>query len=175
MKRYQIIVADPPWKFSSNSKARPGRNAMRHYPCMPDAEIAAMPVRDWAEKDAILFLWITAPMLERALPIVSAWGFKYKSQLVWVKHKIGTGFWARNRHELVLIGTRGRFECPRPAPFNDSVIEAKARQHSRKPGALQHRIDQVWPEHSKLELFARTTRPGWDAWGNQVDKFEGAA
>lgn len=167
-----ILVADPPWKFSSNSVARPGRNAMRHYECMTDAEIAALPVLEWVAKDALLFLWTTAPMLARTMPILPAWGFRYVSQLVWIKHRIGTGFWVRNRHEVVLIGKRGAFPCPRPAPFGDSVIEAKAREHSRKPDDLQDRIDVVWPDAVKLEMFARQARFGWQAWGNEVGKFE---
>lgn len=163
-----IITADPPWLFSSNSDARPGRNPRRHYPCMPDVEIAAMPVREWAGPNALLFMWTTAPMLERSLPIMHHWGFKYVSQMVWVKSRTGTGFWVRNRHEIILIGKRGKFPCPSPAPFSDSVIPAPAMKHSQKPEALQDRIDEVWPDMPKLELFARRPRPGWTTFGNQV-------
>jgi N6-adenosine-specific RNA methylase IME4 len=170
-----IIVIDPPWRFASNSAAKPGRNAMRHYPCMTDAEIAALPVGEWAAKDALLFMWTTSPMLARSIGIPTAWGFRYVSQLVWVKSRIGTGFWARNRHELVLIYKRGKFACPRPAPFPDSVISEPQRQHSRKPEALQDRIDAAWPDLPKIEVFARQSRPGWVAWGNETQKFETAA
>jgi N6-adenosine-specific RNA methylase IME4 len=172
---YSIIVADPPWKFASNSVAKPGRNAMRYYPCMTDAEICALPVREWAEKAAILFMWTTVPMLERSLAVPRAWGFRYKSHLVWVKERIGTGFWARNRHELVLICTRGGFPCPRPSPFADSVITGQQRQHSRKPDQLQDDIDAAWPDLPKLEMFARQSRPGWTPWGNETERFEVAA
>jgi N6-adenosine-specific RNA methylase IME4 len=166
---FDIIVADPPWRFASNSAAKPGRNAMRHYPCMRDSDIAALPVADMARRDALLFLWVTAPMLARGLPIISAWGFRYVSQLVWVKDRIGTGFWVRSRHELVLIGKRGRFPCGSPAPFADSVIDAPTTAHSRKPEALQDRIDAVWPSAARVELFARRPRPGWAVWGNEVE------
>jgi N6-adenosine-specific RNA methylase IME4 len=107
------------------------------------------------------------------MPILSAWGFCYVSQLVWVKHAIGTGFWARNRHEIVLIGTRGRFACPRPAPFADSVIVADRREHSRKPEALHAMVEAVlaWRDLPKVELFARAPRPGWTAWGNDTERF----
>lgn len=171
MTGYQIIVADPPWRFSSNSERKPGRNAMRHYPCMRDDEIAALPVPDWSARDAMLFMWTTAPMLARSMPILGAWGFKYVSQLVWVKDRIGTGFWARNRHEIVLIGKRGKFSCPRPAPFADSVIIGQQREHSRKPDALQDQIDLAWPDARRLEMFARRQRAGWDAWGNDTERF----
>ena len=167
---YDILVTDPPWAFSSNSKANPGRNAMRHYPCMTDEEIAALrlPVRP----KALCLMWTTAPMLARSLPILEAWGFTYKSQLVWVKDKIGLGFWARNQHEIVLIGTRGGFPCPRPAPFPSSVISAPVREHSQKPEELQDWIDAAWPDARKLEMFARRKRKNWARWGNQTDKFE---
>lgn len=173
--KYDIIVADPPWKFASNSKAKPGRNAMRHYDCMSDAEICALPVKEWSAERALLLMWTTAPMLERSLAVPRAWGFRYKSQLIWVKDRIGTGFWARNRHEIVLICTRGAFPCPRPAPFPDSVIVGQQRQHSRKPDALQDRIDEAWPEARRLEMFARQPRLGWSAFGNETDKFAEAA
>ena len=171
MKPADIIVIDPPWKFSSNSKAKPGRNAMRHYPCMTDAEIEALPVAEWANKDALLFMWVTAPMLRRAIMIPEAWGFRYVSELVWAKDRIGTGFWVRNRHEPVLIYKRGKFPCPKPAPFADSVMSGQQREHSRKPEALQDRIDRVWPDAERLEVFARRPRGGWRVWGDEIDKF----
>jgi N6-adenosine-specific RNA methylase IME4 len=137
---YDIVLADPPWRFSSNSKAKPGRNAMRHYACMKDAEIAAIPIP--AAKDSLLFMWTTAPMLARSMPILDAWGFTYVSHLVWLKSRIGTGFWVRNRHEIVLIAKRGKFPCPRPAPFSDSVIASPSREHSRKPDQTYARIER---------------------------------
>jgi len=172
---YDIIVADPPWRFASNSTSRPGRNAMRHYDRMTDAEICDIPVAAWAADAALLLLWTTAPMLERSLAVPRAWGFKYKSQLVWVKDKIGCGYWARNRHEIVLICTRGRFPCPRPAPFSDSIIAGQQREHSRKPDALLDRVDAIWPDARKLEMFARQHRSGWAAIGDETDKFTAAS
>ena len=168
---YDLILMDPPWKFASNSKAKPGRNAMRHYDLMTDAEIAALPVSALASKDSLLLMWATSPMLARSLHIPENWGFKYVSQLVWVKDRIGTGYWARNRHELVLIYKRGKFLCPSPAPFADSVIQGQQREHSRKPDALHAMIDAQWPDLAKLEMFARQERPGWSAWGNETTKF----
>lgn len=167
-----IIVIDPPWAFASNSVAKPGRNARRHYPTMTDKELRALPIP--AAKDAVMFLWTTSPMLERAIRLIPYWGFEYKSCLIWDKQMVGTGHWVRNRHELVLICRRGRFPCPRPAPFSTSIIESKRREHSRKPDELQDRIDEVWPEARKIEMFARQQRSGWAAWGNEVGKFDAA-
>ena len=171
---FDIIVMDPPWRFQSNSAAAPGRNALRHYPCMKLPEIAALPVRQWAARNALLLVWATSPMLPHAMAMIEAWEFKYVSSLVWVKSRIGTGYWARGRHEFVLIAKRGAFPCPRPAPFADSVIEAPSRQHSRKPEELQDMVDAAWPDARKLEMFARQVRPGWTAWGNEVDRFDRA-
>lgn len=170
----EVIVADPPWRFASNSETAPGRNPRRHYPCLDTPRIAGMRVGDAVARDALLFLWATAPMLPQALEVLQAWGFAYVSQIVWVKDRVATGYWVRNRHELVLLGKRGAFPCRSPAPFPDSVIEAPRREHSRKPPALQDRIDALWPERRRMEIFARTQRPGWIAWGNQTDLFPGS-
>ena len=166
---YDIIVADPPWRFKSNSKAQPGRNAMRHYECMELDEIKAL--RPDASKDALLYLWVTSPFLAEGMDVVSQWGFTYKSSLVWVKDRIGMGYWARNRHEIVLIGRRGRFPLPPACPHADSVLSGGQREHSRKPETLQDQIDASWPEARKLEMFARRPRAGWDTWGNETAKF----
>lgn len=166
-----LVLSDPPWKFASNSKAKPGKNAQRHYECMTVQEISLLPVRDIAAKDSLLLLWATAPMLEQALTVMNAWGFRYVSQLVWPKQRIGTGYWVRGKHELLLVGKRGRFPAPRPALFPSSVILGMQREHSRKPDWVQDVVDARLPDVSKLEMFARKQRPGWLAWGNEVGKF----
>ncbi|MBC7156689.1 MAG: DNA methyltransferase [Rhodobacteraceae bacterium] len=171
---FDVIVADPPWRFASNSAARPGRNAMRHYPTMTVPEVMEMPVRDIAAPAALLLLWITVPHAHRADEVIRAWGFTPKSQVVWIKNRIGTGYWARNRHELLHLATRGRFPCPRPALFADSVITGQQREHSRKPDAVFDAIDTRLGGLRRLELFSRQARPGWTAWGNEIDKFQEA-
>jgi N6-adenosine-specific RNA methylase IME4 len=165
---FDIAIIDPPWKFSSNSAAKPGRNAMRHYSCMTDSDLAAMPIRNVLKSSALAFVWTTAPMMARAFPIIDAWGLKYVSQLIWCKNKIATGYWARGQHEIVLICKVGKFPCPKPAPFASSLIHAPVGRHSEKPSALHDRIDSVWPDHAKIEIFSRMERHGWDAMGNEV-------
>ncbi|MFB9149544.1 MT-A70 family methyltransferase [Roseovarius ramblicola] len=172
---YDIIVMDPPWHFSSNSAAKPGRNARRHYPTMRDDELRALGVADLAARPCLLFMWTTAPMLRRAIGIPEAWGFRYVTELVWPKQRIGTGYWARGQHEPCLIYKRGRFPWPGFAVFPSSLLQGEQREHSRKPDTLQAMIDGVWPEARKLEMFARRARPGWAAWGNETGKFDGAA
>lgn len=168
---WQVVIADPPWKFSSNSDAKPAKNARRHYKTMPLKQIKAIPVREMVAPDALLLLWATVPMMPQGLEVMKSWGFTYKSQLVWDKKRISTGYWARNRHEIVLIGRRRRFPCERPALFDDSVIEEKRREHSRKPDLLHDTINRRFPEMTKLELFGRSARDGWTVLGNQTDKF----
>lgn len=173
--RFDVILADPPWAFSGNSEAKPGRNVRRHYPTMTLPQICALPVSMLAQRDALLLMWITAPLSHRTAEVCGAWGFRPVSQVVWVKHRIGLGHWARARHELLVIATRGDFPCPVPALFPDSVIEAPAREHSRKPDVVHALVDTRLPQARKVELFARQRRPGWVAWGNDVDRFEGVA
>lgn len=168
---FEVIIADPPWRFASNSDKKPGRNARGHYECMKLDEIAALPVRDIAARDALLLLWTTVPFIRLAFDVIDAWGFKYVSEVVWVKERTGTGFWARNRHEPLLICKRGRLPCPKPALFADSVIEGQQRQHSRKPDRVHEIVDERLGDRNKLEMFARETRPGWKTWGNETTKF----
>lgn len=172
---FDIILADPPWRFASNSEAKPGRNARRHYDCMTVDQISAIPVEQIAAKNALLLMWVTVPFAHIADQVIRAWGFRSKSQLVWVKERIGTGYWARNQHEPLIIATRGRFPCPHPALFPTSIIPGAQREHSRKPEWPQETIDARLPEARKVEMFARRPRDGWTVWGNQSDKFEAVA
>jgi N6-adenosine-specific RNA methylase IME4 len=168
---FDIILADPPWRFKTRSekgRSRSPDGPLGHYQTMSSQDIAAMPVGALSNRDAVLYLWTTVPFLEISLGVANAWGFAYKSSMVWVKERIGTGYWARNRHEIVLICKRGRFPAPAPAFRPDSVIEGQQRKHSHKPDALQEIIEAAWPNASKIELFARNYRPGWTAWGNQL-------
>ena len=168
---HDVILADPPWKFASNSEAKPGRNPRRHYPCMSVREIAALPVADLAAPSALLLMWVTVPFAAQAHDVMRAWGFGYVSQVVWIKERIALGYWARNRHELLYIGKRGRFPCPRPTLFPDSVITGQQREHSRKPDKVHEVIDARFGGLRRCELFARERRDGWTVWGNEVGKF----
>ena len=168
---FSVILADPPWLFTSNSDAKPGRNARGHYPCMPLRDIAQMPVPSIAARDALLLLWVTVPFAMQAQDIISGWGFRYVSQVVWIKDRIGLGHWARNRHELLLIAKSGQFACPAPALFPDSVICGQQREHSRKPDAVHAVVDARLGHLRRVELFARQQRPGWASWGNEPDRF----
>jgi N6-adenosine-specific RNA methylase IME4 len=168
---YRVILADPPWTFTTYSDKGKGRSAENHYTCMGLPEIKALPVSSWAAKDSVLYLWTTAPHLENALEVLRAWGFRYVSNFVWTKDRIGTGYWARNRHEHLLIGSRGSKVCPARGLAVDSVIEGQQREHSRKPDRAREIIEAYHPACRRLELFARQDRPGWHVWGDEPSRF----
>ena len=182
---YRVIAVDPPWNFKSNSKAKPGRNARRHYATMSLAELAAMPVGDLAAPDCAMFLWITGPLLAIGahLPLMKAWGFKPSGMgFVWIKLNphaaslfmlksdlaMGGGFTTRKGAEFVLIGKRGR-SVRRDAGVHEVIIEPR-REHSRKPEAFFDRVER-YSTGPYLELFARAPRKGWTVWGNETGKF----
>jgi N6-adenosine-specific RNA methylase IME4/ParB-like chromosome segregation protein Spo0J len=168
-RRYAVLYADPPWHFEVyNEDSGVERAAGNHYPTMSLEEMCALPVSHLATDAAVLFLWTTAPHLQESFQVLAAWDFEYKTNIVWVKDKIGLGYFVRNQHELLLIATRGDMPSPSPANRPPSVISAPRREHSRKPDEAYALIEQMYPELSKIELFARQTRPGWQAWGNEV-------
>ena len=168
-RRYAVLYADPPWHFEVyNEESGVERAAGNHYFTMPLNEICALPVLSLAAPDAVLFMWTTAPHLRESFDVLAAWGFEYKTNIVWVKDKIGLGYFVRNQHELLLVATRGDMPSPSPANRPSSVIDAPRREHSRKPDEAYALIERMYPELPKIELFARNTRPGWDAWGSEI-------
>jgi N6-adenosine-specific RNA methylase IME4 len=183
-KHYRVIYADPPWTFSTYSRKGKGRSAEAYYDCMSLEEIKAIPVKQWTAKDSVLFLWTTDPLLEEALGVIRTWGFTYKTVgFHWAKLKrtaahgqytdesffCGLGFWTRANPELCLLATRGS-PHRRKANVQKLVISPR-REHSRKPDEVYERIEALC-EGPYLELFARSTRDGWDSRGVEVDAFE---
>lgn len=167
-KTYGVIYADPPWRFEPYSRdTGMDRAADNHYETMESDDIKAMAVP--AADNCVLFLWATVPMLPEALDVMKAWGFTYKSHCIWIKDRIGTGFWFRNRHELLLVGTRGdKVPAPAHGEQYESVIEAAVTKHSQKPGHFAEMIEDLFPNVPAVELFARGERLGWDVWGNEA-------
>jgi len=173
-RRYPVIYADPPWDYQLYDETTgSARAAAEHYPTMKLDEICALPVAELATEAAVLFLWTTAPHLRESFEVLAAWGFEYKTNVVWVKHAQGLGFFVRGQHELLLIATRGDIPCPLPANRPPSVITAPRREHSRKPDEAYKLIERMYPEFPKIELFARNAREGWAAWGNQAPVLDG--
>ena len=169
-RRYAVLYADPPWQFEVyNEESGIERAAGNHYPTMSLEDICALPVLSLATPAAALFMWTTVPHLRESFQVLDAWGFEYKTNIVWVKDKIGLGYFVRNQHELLLIATRGDMPTPLSANRPSSVITAPRREHSRKPDEAYALIERMYPELPRIELFARQTRPGWARWGNEVE------
>lgn len=170
-ERHPLVLADPPWRYDAGS-TDPSREIENQYPTMALEDICALPVKKIITDDAILFLWATSPKLHEAMAVITAWGFEYRSSIVWVKNKIGMGYWARSRHEFLLIATRGKFPAPPPKVRPDSVLEAPVGKHSEKPVEAYERIEKMYPSLPKIEMFSRAPREGWSAWGNQSENTE---
>jgi N6-adenosine-specific RNA methylase IME4 len=141
------------------------RSADNHYPTSSLEVIKSRPVADIAADDCALLLWATVPMLPQALEVMAAWGFAYKSHAVWMKDQIGTGYWFRNQHELLLLGTRGNIPAPAMGDQFRSALAYPLGEHSAKPPFAHEIAEAYWPSLGKIELNARIRRPGWDAWG----------
>ena len=164
-KKYRVIYADPPWAYGDKQDTEKLGGAVKHYPTMPLEDICALPVP--TERNAVLFLWTTSPMLENAFKVVNAWGFRYKSSFVWDKVSHNMGHYNSVRHELLLVCVKG--SCMPDVPkLYDSVVSIERMEHSRKPEEFRQMIDNLYPIGERLEMFAREASEGWDVWGNMV-------
>lgn len=172
MGKFSIIYADPPWDYRNGGNG----SARSHYPLMPLPEICALPVHNLAAPDCALFLWVTFPVLEDAFHVIRAWGFEYRTAaFVWVKPNkagpgwaVGCGYWTRANAEVCLLALKGK-----PAHMANNVrqiIAEPRREHSRKPDETRERIVQLMGNLPRVELFARQPTPGWEVWGNEVEK-----
>ena len=163
---YQVIYADPPWQY--DFAASTSRSIEAHYNSMTVDDLKALNVQP--AENALLLLWATSPKLREALAVMDAWGFEYKTHAIWDKVKIGMGYWFRGQHELLMVGTRGKWPPPEPAQRMASVIREPRGRHSRKPDTIREWIESTWPEAKRIELFAREAWKGWDTFGNQVER-----
>lgn len=178
-KKFSVILADCPWSFKCYSKKGEEKSPSKHYKTMSIEDICAIPVKEVAHKDSILFMWVYQPLLPEAFEVMNAWGFDYKSiAFVWNKltkygkRHISTGYYTRAGMEMVLLGRRGN--PPRVADKGiRQVFDAVVREHSRKPDCVYDYIDRLYPTGQKLELFARSEyRMGWTKVGDEVGKFD---
>ena len=176
---FRVVYADPAWRFAAFSEKGLSKSPQAHYDCMPLDAIKAMPVADVCAKDAALFMWATWPMLPQALEVMADWGFTYKTGASWgklsstgAKLAFGTGYIFRSASEPLLVGTRGKPKWPNHSERGH--WNAPIREHSRKPDAVIEAIERMCAG-PRLELNARQRRPGWEAWGNQIDHFAEAA
>jgi len=170
--KYRVLYADPPWSYNDKQAVKgeygTGTGAADgHYPTMTLSELKALGVSGIAADDSVLFIWATCPLLEDALSLASAWGFKYKAQFVWDKIKHNMGHYNSVRHEVLLICIRG--SCvPDNNKLYDSVQSIERTEHSRKPEVFREIIDALYYLGPRIELFARGVPPrNWEAWGNE--------
>lgn len=164
--KYRVIYADPPWSYGNSMP--PGTGVPTdHYPAMELEEICALPVRDLALDDAVLFLWTTSPHLKESFRVIDAWGFTYKTSFVWDKILHNMGHYNSVRHEFLLVCTRGTCQ-PDVRKLFDSVHAEERREHSRKPDHFYEVIETIYPTGARVELFARREREGWSRWGYEA-------
>lgn len=166
---FSLIYIDPPWRYED--QAIDGERAIEtHYPTMALEEILALPVSRHAAQDAVIFCWSTAPNAPGGFAALEAWGFDYVSQWIWAKDRIGTGYWGRNKHEILLIGKRGDMPPPNEDKRPETVIRGERTEHSAKPPVFRELIAAAYPELPKIEMFARGAAPeGWVFWGDQAE------
>lgn len=176
-KAYRTIYADPPWQFQNRTgKVAPEHKRLKRYATMTLEEIKALPIASAADEKCHLYLWVPNALLPEGLAVMEAWGFAYKTNLIWEKVRgdgqpdgRGVGFYFRNVTEMLLFGVRGDHNRTlQPGRSQVNLIRSMKREHSRKPDEIIPIIEACSPA-PRLELFARGTRPGWDMWGDQAD------
>lgn len=171
-EKYRVWYADPPWHYGNSGVIGESDNygrAERHYPTMTIDELMAMgdDIKDRCDDNAVLFMWVTSPLLEECFDVIRAWGFKYKTSFVWDKIKHNFGHYNSVRHEFLLVCTRG--SCLPDVPtLIDSVVEIeRSNKHSQKPEQFRDMINALYPIGQRIELFARESASGWETWGNE--------
>lgn len=176
MKKYNIIYADPPWSYKDKRDKHPRMcgGATSHYNTMSLEQIKALPIKDLAADNCMLFLWVTFPNLQEGLDVIKSWGFKYKTLgFSWIKTNknngkpfFGIGYYTKSNCEVCLIGVKGK-----PIKVSNSVssvIISPRQEHSKKPDQIRDKIVELCGDVPRIELFARKKTEGWDVWGNEV-------
>lgn len=169
--KFNVIYADPPWKYSDTCETGGVQSggAVTHYHVMSIDELCKLPVKQHVGDNAVLFLWVTSPLFDECWPVIRAWGFKYKASFVWDKVKHNMGHYNSVRHELLLICTRGSM-LPESKTLHDSVVSIeRSDKHSEKPEYFRELIEKMYPSGKYLELFGRKKVKGWTWYGNDPE------
>ena len=178
-KKYHTVLADPPWQFTNRTgKMAPEHKRLSRYTTLSLREIMDLPVGELVDEPGHLYLWVPNAMLKEGLGVLEAWGFEYKTNIIW--HKVrkdggpdgrGVGFYFRNTTEMILFGVKGKnARTLAPGRRQVNIIRTMKREHSRKPDE-QYEIIESCSSPNFLELFARGSRSGWDSWGDQTEDY----
>ena len=180
MKKYGIIYIDPPWEYKKSraildtrKKYKGSSKADDHYPTMSLTELKKLLINEMLEDNALVFMWTTGPLLKRSIRLGTTWGLQYATiGFVWDKQQVNPGNYTMSQIELCLIFKKGAIPTPRGARNVKQFLSQERREHSRKPDEVRRRIDEMFPDLKKLEMFARSMPDNdWDAYGNEVNRF----
>jgi N6-adenosine-specific RNA methylase IME4 len=168
-EKFRVIYADPAWSYNDKQDTANLGGAAKHYDTMSVSEICSLPVKNIAEKDSVLFLWVTSPLLEDAFTVIEAWGFKYKTSFVWDKVKHNMGHYNSVRHEFLLIATKGSCTPDNKVLYDSVQSVERNNNHSEKPIEFLNIIDDIYNYGNKLEMFCRhIKKDNWFGWGNEI-------
>lgn len=173
-KQYQILYADPPWDYKGQLQhtgigGKDSGGARIHYPTISVNEMAKWNIAAISTQNSLLFMWSSSPHLDQAIMLGKTWGFQWATvAFVWDKCRVNPGFYTMSQCELCLVFKRGTIPQPRGMRNIRQLVQAKRTRHSEKPDEVRRRIDEMFPEQSKIELFARKKVDGWDVWGLEI-------
>lgn len=175
--KYQIVLGDPPWNYKGQTQhAGEGRpdsgSSQRHYDTLTLAQLKSFPIDQIADPDCLLFLWTTNPHLDQSIELGKAWGFSYATvAFVWDKQRVNPGFYTLSQCEQCLVFKRGRIPSRVNGARNERQFLSEMRgKHSEKPEEVRRRIERMFPDNKRIELFARKEAKGWDTWGEELQK-----
>jgi len=173
-KKYDVIYADPAWTY--NTKENLAKKSIlngklnTHYKTMTIKELAELPIDNIVNKDCMLFMWVVSPMLDDGIDLMKKWGFKYSTiAFIWHKQRTNPGHYTMSECEICVVGKKGKIPTPRGSRNQRQFLSELRTKHSKKPDEIRNRIERMFPDQNKVELFARENHEGWDAWGNEVD------
>ncbi len=173
--RFDIVYLDPPWDYKGQLQhSKPGMGdtggARKHYGTLKLKQLKQFPMQQLMNEDSLVFMWVTNPHLDQGIELLKSWGLKYSTVgFVWNKMRVNPGFYTMSQCELCIIGKNGKIPRPRGARNIRQYLEHLREQHSKKPDEARERIEQMFPDQSKVELFARHQYPGWAAWGDETE------
>ena len=173
-KKYDVIYADPAWQYDSGrSLAKTSLLdgvSNKHYGTMKIDDLKKLPIDKITSENVLCFMWLVSPMLDDGIDLMKKWGFKYSTiAFIWHKQRTNPGYYTMSECEICVVGKKGKIPTPRGSRNQRQFLSELRTKHSKKPDEIRNRIERMFPDQNKVELFARENHEGWDAWGNEVD------